>query len=81
MAALVEMDPPAPLRQTCREDDLIAGSPSIKQTDIAALVESPRSGSIGTGPRMVETGFKYHMTDCRASLGLRQFARIQQFQG
>lgn len=81
MAVLAEMVPPAPIRQTFRENDLVAGSPSIEEAHIAAVVEAPRPGSIGTRPRVVETGFKYTMTGGQASLGLRQFARIQQFQG
>ena len=81
MAVLAEMVPPAPVRQTCRENDLVVGLPSFEEADIAAVVETQRSGSIGTGPRTVETGFKYNMTDCQASLGLRQFARNQQLQG
>jgi dTDP-4-amino-4,6-dideoxygalactose transaminase len=54
MAALVDTVPTVPLRQPCREDYLVFGSPSIEEADIAAVVEALRSGSIGTGPRTAE---------------------------
>jgi dTDP-4-amino-4,6-dideoxygalactose transaminase len=78
MAALVDTFPTVPLRQTCREDDLVFGPPSIEETDIAAVVEALRSGSLGTGPRTAEAGFTYSMTGLQASPGLRQLTRIEQ---
>jgi dTDP-4-amino-4,6-dideoxygalactose transaminase len=78
MAALVDTVPIVPLRQTCRENDLVFGSPSVEEADIAAVVEALRSGSIGTGPRTAEAGFKYNLTDLQASPGLRQLTQIEQ---
>jgi dTDP-4-amino-4,6-dideoxygalactose transaminase len=54
MAALVDTTPIVPLRRTSREDDLVFGSPSIEESDIAAVADVLRSGSIGTGPRTTE---------------------------
>jgi len=54
MAALVDTVPIVPLRQTCRENYLVFGAPSIEEADIAAVADTLRSGLIGTGPRTAE---------------------------